>query len=38
MPDSGDTVPSHLGRTMKRRMASPAMDTATATAKTATKA
>ena len=36
-PDSGETVPSHFGRTTKRRTNRPAMETATATAHTATK-
>ena len=36
-PDSGETSPSHTGRTTKRRTNSPAMETATATAQTATK-
>ena len=37
MPDSGDTLPSHTGRTTKRRTNSPVIETATATAHTATK-
>ena len=35
-PDSGETSPSQTGRTKKRRTNSPAIDTATATANTAT--
>jgi hypothetical protein len=38
MPDSGATLPSQRGRATKRRMARPAMDTATSTANTATNA
>ncbi len=37
-PDSGATLPSHTGRTTKRRTNRPAMETATATAHTATNA
>ena len=36
-PDSGETLPSHTGRTTKRRTNSPAIEMATATAHTATK-
>ena len=36
-PDSGETSPSQRGRTTKRRTKSPAIETATATAHTATK-
>ncbi len=35
MPDSGDNGPSHFGRITNRRKDNPAMETATATAKTA---
>jgi hypothetical protein len=35
-PDSGETVPSHFGLTRKRRKKRPMIDTATATAQTAT--
>jgi hypothetical protein len=37
MPDSGDVLPSQMGRVTKRRMNRPAMETATSTAHTATK-
>ena len=37
MPDSGDTLPSQMGRAMNRRAARKAMEMATAVAKTATK-
>ena len=35
-PDSGDTVPSHTGRTRNRLTNNPAIEMATATAQTAT--
>ena len=37
IPDSGETLPSQFGRLTNRRMARPAIDTATSTANTATK-
>ncbi len=37
MPDSGDNGPSHLGRITNRRKASPAIEMATAIAKTAAR-
>jgi len=37
IPDSGDTFPSHIGRSMKRRIARYTIAIATATANNATK-